>query len=313
MKKEHYSAGQQDRLSISHALMWIIFSTLAISGTAFLGKWWYFHLLNKKASDDKFSIVAIVQMNPEKESLKTEYLAELMDLSCDHPANLYRFNLNAAKQKLLQSPVIKTARLKKIKPGTLYVEYSLRQPYAYLSDYKNVAIDREGYIFPMIPFFTPKKLPEIYLGLPEFENSVDERGRPGGNWGVPLDCPHKDLAFKILKDLASYQEMFRVQKIDVSDAFADSYGQRQIVLFIEEQIELENQGKSLLYVLPRILRLNPSNYHESISRYIRLSKYLQKNGIRKENDPSDSLIKKKPLIIDLRLSQLAFIKEDLNQ
>ncbi len=41
----------------------------------------------------------------------------------------------------------------------------MRTPYAYIGEFANTAIDKEGYLFPFRPFFTPKNLPILYIGL----------------------------------------------------------------------------------------------------------------------------------------------------
>ena len=88
------------------------------------------------------------------------------------------------------SPLIKKASIKKIPPGTLYIEYQMRVPLAYLGDYTNTALDEEGYLFPFSPFFTPKKLPIIYLGLQQDD----------AQWGMTLKQDQRlQLAFDLLK------------------------------------------------------------------------------------------------------------------
>src|SRR5206468_998734 len=101
-----------------------------------------------------------------------------------HPKNLYALDLKEAAKALLSSPLIRNAKVKRLPPNTLYVEYEVRKPVCWLADYKNVAIDQEGYLLPGAPFYPPQQMPEIYLGLPSFGAAEDPVGRSGGRWRV---------------------------------------------------------------------------------------------------------------------------------
>src|SRR5690606_28774117 len=114
----------------------------------------------------------------------------------DHPKNLYSFNTEEAVQKLLHLPVIKEAKIRKIRPGTIHVDYALRKPIAYLADYSNTAIDASGTIFSFKPFYTPKKLPEIYLGEEEEDKPLV--------WGNIVEGERKELAFALYELSSQY-------------------------------------------------------------------------------------------------------------
>jgi len=179
----------------------------------------------------------------------------------------------------MQSPLIKSAEVRKIPPGTIYVDYVSRVPIAFLADYANTAIDAEGVPIPFKPFFTPKKLPEIYLGL--------DGGERDGLWGNVLEDQRMELALEVLHYLAiSYpEEIVKVQRIDVSQSNASSYGQRQVVIVFGEDAERQ------------IVRLIGDNYVEALANYHELRHYLLKS-------------EEAPKIIDLRIPQLAFyVKE----
>ena len=87
-----------------------------------------------KLNSEKYQITAIIQTGPEREALKTAYLAELLDVSIDHPQNLYAFDLKEGESKLLSSPLIRRAEIKRLPPSTLYVDYEVRKPVAYLGN-----------------------------------------------------------------------------------------------------------------------------------------------------------------------------------
>lgn len=287
----------ENKLPLNVALFWILLSTLLVTGTAGLSLLYFQYIKELHASDDTFRIVAIVQTTPEAEALKTVYLAELLDLSVDQPSNLYRFNSKQARQKLLASPLIKKAAVKKIRPGTIYIDYVVRKPIAFLTDYTNTVIDAEGVLFPYKPFFTPKNLPEVYLGVqhPNDQTHSDP-------WGKLVQGKPMELALSLLHSLnKNYcSNSCFVRRIDVSKAFAPSCGQRQIVLVLEDQFH-SSAAES------HILRLGTDNYLQGLANYFVLQKRLT------ESDNSKFLsqdgTKQMPKIFDLRLSQLAFISK----
>ena len=221
------------------------------------GYWAWSKHTSDKILDEKHKIVSIIQTGPVKEALKTAYLAELLGLSIDHPTSLYAIDCAAAEKKLLSSPLIKTASVRKRPPNSLYIDYEVRKPIAMLSDYKNVAIDRDGYLFPFDPFFSPKQIPELYLGLPPFGAPEDSMGRAGGEWLIPIDNPFFSLAREVLQTLfdAPWREGFCLKCIDVSNALAPSLGQREIVLFTEEEV--------MTSTFPKILRVAPKDFAHS--------------------------------------------------
>ena len=273
---------QAEKIPLRRALIYIALITCLISGTFGMGILYYFHLKQLRKHDEAYHVVAIVQTGPHKETLRTVYLAELLGLSIDQPTNLYQLNLKNAKQKLLASPLIKSAEITKLKPGTLVVEYLPRVPVAFLGDFTNTALDEEGYLIPFKPFFSPKKLPEVFLG-----NIGDEI-----IWGKPIEGKRGELAMKLFMFFSALckDESLILKTIDVTKAETLSFGQREIIL------EFEDSGNTW------ILRCSLENYEREANRYIALRDYLRSL----ENFPGD----KNPFVrvIDLRIPQLAFIK-----
>jgi hypothetical protein len=301
MKDSHRHT--KEKIPLNQALFWILLSTLLVSGTAAIGLLYYQYIKEIHGSDDAYRIVAIVQTVPENEGLKTVYLAELLDLSLDKPLNLYRFNTKEASRKLLSSPLIKEARVKKIRPGTIYVDYVLRNPIAFLADYSNTVIDGERYLFPYKPFFTPKRLPEIYLGVSLTDSSKESL------WGAPVEGEYVELALSLLNYLQKKfgHEACQVKRIDVSKAYASSCGQREIILMLEDQVEQTVKGKTTRYLFPRILRLNTESYLQGLANYAVLQKHLLKQELSTLPANDKVLVKQSVKILDLRLSQLAFV------
>lgn len=285
-------SSDQDNIFHSRSYLWIFLWTMAISGSAWLGWLYYIHLRESRQQDSQYKIVAIVQSHREGEGLKTGYLAELLKLSVDVPTNLYQFDVTEGEKRLLSSPVIKESKIQKIRPGTLFVQYQMRTPIGYLGDYTNTAFDSEGILFPFTPFFTPKKIPTIILGIDQMDMG----------WGSSLKNDEKLqmalLVMKHVQHLIKNQPYF-LNMIDVSKAFSDSEGQRQIVISLEGSRGIEQDGIASIKVISYLLRLNPDHYEKGINNFMTLRDHMESKKLY-EDQPQ--------LIVDLRLEHLAFIK-----
>ena len=143
------------QIPLVEAVGWIVVSMIICSGTIFMATRKWQKEERQKAQDPSWHLLSIVQTGSNKEPLKSIYLAQLMGLSCDKPTSFHRFDVKKAKKNLLKSPVIKDAHVDLITPSSVYVEYKVREPVDMLYDYANRAIDEEGYLFPLHPFFTP--------------------------------------------------------------------------------------------------------------------------------------------------------------
>ncbi len=258
-----------NKLPIKRAISWILLSTLLITGTPVGALLYFKHLRNQMENDSKYNIIAIVQLGSDKDTLKTEYLAELLDLSNSKPTNLYKLSLADAKKRLLKSPLIASVEIKRVKPGTLYIDYRVRKPIAYLADFTNTAVDKDGCLIPFTPFFTPKNLPEIVLG--SLENCI---------WGTQLKGEEFEWALNFLQE----NPHLNIRRIDLSQYHASSFGRKEVVLVLES-------------AETRILRLSTENIPTQLESYHILDQRLH-------HDP----ITAQTLIIDLRIPRLAFVK-----
>lgn len=150
------------RISLIRAVLYIAISALIVSGGA-IGIWRYPYRHNQleRLQDPAYLLTTIVQA--PREVLKSEFFEELFDLSVDHPTNCYAFDVGSAVRKLTALTAIRRyCESESVAPNTLYVEYILRTPVAYLGNYTNMLVDAEGVSFPAEPFFTPKRLPEFF-------------------------------------------------------------------------------------------------------------------------------------------------------
>lgn len=293
-------------LSFREALFRIALSTLCISGSAALGLSYYRHLQSAKALDPKYHIVALVQTGPEREQLKTVYLAELLDLSIDRPRNLLSFDVEEAEKKLMATPLIKRATLKKVSPGTVYIDYMIRKPMAFSGDYSNTAIDEEGVLIPFKPFFTPKKLPEIVIR----SHSLEPLEAPTALWGTSVAGPEFEQALAIIKycNEKCASRGSKLTKVDVSNAAAPSDGQREIVLEFEEFFGGTQANYFKPQLFPILIRLNENGMMQSLDRYFLIRDQLIGKVFAQAVQGKELLQPRfDPVVVDLRIADLAFI------
>ncbi len=248
-----------DKLPLIKSIFYISLSVFFISGSAATALLFYKEQNKQKQKDPKYTIVAIVQTGPDRDRLKTVFLSDLLELSIDKPQNLYSFSLSEAKKKICKCPVVKSCNLKKISPGTLYVEYSIRKPIAYIGDFSNTAVDAEGIMIPFQPFFSPKRLPKISLGMPYYK-AIDN-GMP---WGSHINPPEFTIFAEIISALERCSDL-RVDHIDLSNIFMESPGKKEII------VELSDHSKG---ELPITLRLNAQKFLHSIEAFFTMRSQL---------------------------------------
>ncbi len=297
------------KLSFVQAMAWIV-------GSSFLVSVCCHHLFHhvvfpppSKRAHHPETIQSIIQTSVQKEALKSEYLLELMRLSRNYPLLSKAFDPKVAEYLLLQSPLIQEAHVKMLGPSSVYVDYTVRQPIAWLSDYENIAMDKEGFIFPVYPFFSPKNLPEIIMGLPAFATRASLPQLPLATWNRPLQGKAVDLALEILQVVQPYtKELFFLRRIDVSKAFENSYGKREILLILDNAYTKKND---LQVIFPHIVRLSTQNYLQELGNYLALRAQLLEQTAKdlQVEEGVSSPYRVKAKIIDLRLEQLGFVSD----
>lgn len=194
-------------------------------------------------------IKVIAQTGPIKEGLKTDYLAEILGLSIDDPKYL---DVEDVEQALKENPLIKSVSASYLNSETLYIDYTLRKPLFALMDLENTALDQDGHLFPLNPYFTPKKLPELCLGLEEI---------------IPFNKPLKGEEIALAADL--YRLLKRdVKRIDLSQISKSSLGKREIIVILE----LPNEVK-------HTLRLSTKNYENQLVDYQILRPAIQEKDL----------------------------------
>jgi len=223
----------------------------------------------------KKSITKISQLSLQKEVLSNLYLAELLDLSCDKVVSCEEFDIEAGKKKLLASPCIDEAKVTFIDDTHIQVSYSHVNLAALIADFKNRGIDEGGKIFPIKPFFSPKGIVSVFLGIKEVKE--------GGAIDTYEEKSRWVFAKKFLKDLSVVNIQGKVTFLDVSKIEEKSLGKNEIILKID------------YFERTDILRLSKRNYLNEIQNYIILTEKLKHE--------------KGQIMIDFRLDSLAFIEK----
>jgi len=285
------------KLKFSKALFWIFLSTAII----FSFNFYFFQMVKKykkKKLNDHIYDIEYISQTPSGNSISSEYISELLDLSKDNKKSFQSFDEKLAEEKLLRSNILKNPKVKKISPNNILVDYVIRDPVALLYDIDNFAIDNEGYIFPFKPIFKKTDLPFIYLNLNSYEGYKQ------------LSAKSSSLALEILKKLkqAGFLDLIKVKIIDTSRIYEKSYGKREIIISIDEEVKILKDGKLIVFTFPKLLRLGLHNYLEQLSNYVSLREKMLKDYEKQllENNIKGSITFMQKTI-DLRVSKLAFI------
>ncbi|MGA8163771.1 MAG: hypothetical protein WB791_01955 [Waddliaceae bacterium] len=286
----------ESHIPMKKAFLNILFSTLLVSGSIAFCLLLYFHLKELQSYDPAYCIVEIQQRGPDKDRLPSQYLADILEIPLDQLYPFSRLEGKEARKKLLANPLIKTAAIKKVQPNTLSIEYALRHPIAILSDVPQTALDGEGYLIPVTPFFSSQDLPTISIG--------DLAGKAA--WGNAAPSDRLQLVLSLLNQCGNGQ----IQSIDVSKVDALSVGQREIIMTLQDQCLREINGRSQLCLYPRILHLHPENYRQQLANYQVLREHLLEEEKQKESDCSEPILTFPAKKIDLRISHLAFLQAE---
>lgn len=259
-------------LPFYRAALWIFFTTLLISGSAFFGLIYYKHIQEIRTHDSKYAIRGLIQNCCGGFELPTLYFTEMLNLSADTPDHLYKWVVADGEAAIRKSPYIKSASIERIPPDTVKISYVSRIPVASVADIKDAWIDQEGVLLPQHPLFGEKQLTKFILGMEK------------PSWGVRMNNPEVVLALQIKKLAEKEFPKQTLSAIDVSRAFARSAGKRQAIVVFEAE------GNT------HVLRLTAKNYWQQLANY----KELLKSG---------SLASSKFTVIDLRLNHLAYLTQ----
>lgn len=229
---------------------------------------YYSHLYESQRLDPEFNI----QFLSHNGDLPSHFLEELLELSNDRPLNIHEFDTKSAEKKLKEHPVIRSAKINKALPNSCQIQYSLFQPVALLSDWENGALDSQGRLIPVKPFFNAVGLPQIILG------DAKELA-----WGEKLAMRRVRIALEILESLPLHE----LQALDVSRADLPSFGKREIIVILNETV----------------LRLNPDEWKSGWKNFLKMQ-----NTFSKDEKSGLDWMEAPFRVIDLRVPQIALFR-----
>ena len=232
----------------------IFLATLLLFGGGF--SLFFAYYKQAQSLNPSYALTTLGYTNTGKEHVTKDFYEEVLDLSLEQPVNLMQFSLSEAKERLLAYPFIEEVSLEKLPPDTLLVECVMRKPILELVDYDQVALDKEGYLFPIHYFYTPKKLPKVYLGLGSIPLRFDTP--------VRLDTSEMNIVLTLLERVA------HIKMIDLSLLHAESLGKQEIVLTLSQERYIRLPVHDWEQALSHLEKIPPS-YKEVDLRYHNLA------------------------------------------
>lgn len=157
--------GAPKERSVLHELLTIVTVSSCFWGALFGALWWHRVQHQHRQSDERFVLKRLASRSTTQDRLPLGVLSELLDIQAEKPCSIFALDLDTARRRFLSCPSVAHARVWRLLPGTLGIEYGLRSPVATIAGLKNVGIDRYGTLFFLFPFFAPKRLPALVLPI----------------------------------------------------------------------------------------------------------------------------------------------------
>jgi hypothetical protein len=96
----------------------------------------------------------------------------------------------------------------------------------------------------------------------------------------------------------------------VSRAYVESFGKRELDLFVEMRMIMKANGKEVLCIFPQKLRLGVKNFSQQLGNYFSLQEKMMadyRNQLIKK-DVSSEMMQFSLKVIDLRMDKIALIE-----
>jgi len=122
---------------------------------------WHRSFTESLAINPKWYISQIAARATTAYSLPSSLLEQILEIA----PNTNLTNIDHLTPKILACPAVESAKVWKLFPSTLGVEYTLRTPIAAIG--QNLGIDALGATFPLSPYFPPLHLPMAILNQDE--------------------------------------------------------------------------------------------------------------------------------------------------
>lgn len=252
-------------------------------GSLFLALYWQRVHQMERSNDPRWTIRRIASRPLTQDRLPLAVLSELLYLQRDQTVSLFLYHPQRVARLLRSCPAIERARVWRLLPGTLGVEYALRKPLAILAGVKNVAVDTTGTPFFLFPFYPPKRLPTIVLpiGTPR---SLSDLQRS------LLSTTEAPLGLQLVRELSTIgeREHLFLDLIDVSQMNHGNIFRREVVIAFTSISRNEK-----LYI-----RMDPRSLFQTIGVVPKILHSCLKDGFR-------------PGTIDMRFGEYAIVSKNL--
>jgi hypothetical protein len=264
----------------------VMMVSLCFWGAFFGALWWHSRQQHRRQSDERFVLKRLASRSMTQDRLPLSVLSELLDVQADEPLSVFAIQPDEAKRRLLACPSMAQANVWRLLPGTIGVEYALRLPVASLAGLKNVAIDWDGKMFFLFPFYAQKNLPVLVVPMLPVK-TLNEAQK------ALYQSKEAPIALRLLERVqqAAAPRHLIVESIDVSRFREHSVFRREAVLVLSSLLAKEKH----LYV-----RIGLKNLLPSLDLLPALCDRLVGDGFRSGT-------------IDLRYEQMAILSGEVAQ
>lgn len=206
----------------------------------------YLFLFGKKTQTST-RLTTLIQKTPTIQTLSPRFFSNYLGLNpCGKNIDIRKLDITKINKKLKQFPIFKNIHAEFTKDKELLLSYHLRNPCYLLKDYSNCAIDEEGYVIPLNPYYSPKKLPYLYIGIAEL------------SWSQSY---HIDLAHQVVDFFINHKiDQLSIAMIDLSRMRSNIKSHHEVIVTVEFLDKVH------------YLRLNPANIEKALTRYVSLFK-----------------------------------------
>ncbi len=252
----------------------IILSALIVNGVVGTGLFVWRQKVAQRTNDPAWQISHIVQQG--NQPLPSGFLSHALRL----PMAFDSLHVKRAEEQLKSWPIFDSVRVRKKAPGAVIVDYTLRKPIAAVGQFSNAAFDAEGIVFPLQPFYTPKRLPKVFFV---------------GDQPTPREM---EMTLAIKEALNDLEPSPRLISIDLQAMSHPNPACREIVVMVmDERIQAAH-----IIEQPILLRLPSEGTEEALLRLEQLRAVIQKRA----GDAQTSL-KAAGVTVDLRLPSSAYL------
>ena len=221
------------------------------------GGLWLHHRRQEALQHDARFIIKRIAARPEtQDRLPLALLVELLGLDNTLPPSLFAIRPQQLRSRLLSYPSVADAKIVRLLPGTIGVEYALRVPLATIAGVKNVGVDARGHVFFLFPFYAPKKLPSLILPLSDVSSLKDVQKQLWRMRETAIGLKLLELA----SELARLHHM-NIEVIDVSKLRHQNVFRREVVvgfssfLSQEEPLYVRMRSRNILPMLEQLPRI----------------------------------------------------------